>query len=166
MDADLLAQAKTLKPGGPKRNTFIWTDFRNNRLYTAGGYFDPIADNWENPGIVQVLHGDEWELYEDDFPIRTGYLYRGTKAVAVDPKNSGHVYVGARTGLYEFQSGRMVSFYNRDNSILQAAMDRGKNWTTTMFWSTDWAMTGTETCGYSTARRRKKTSSGCPETGR
>ena len=126
MDADLLAQAKTLKPGGPKRNTFIWTDFHNNRLYTTGGYFDPIADNWENPGIVQVLHGDEWEIYEDDFPSRTGYLYRGTKAVAVDPKNSGHVYVGARTGLYEFQSGRMVSFYNRDNSILQAAMDRGK----------------------------------------
>lgn len=89
MDADLLAQAKTLNPGGPKRNTFIWTDFRNDRLYTAGGYFDPIADNWENPGIVQVLHGDEWEIYEDDFPSRTGYLYRGTKAVAVDPKTAG-----------------------------------------------------------------------------
>ena len=126
MDADLLAQAKRLSPGGPKRNTFIWTDFRNNRLYTTGGYYDPIADNWENPGIVQVLQGDDWDFFEDDFSIRTGYAYLGTKAVAVDPRNSNHVFVGARTGLYEFLSGKMVAFYNKDNSILQSAMDDGR----------------------------------------
>ena len=126
MDADLLAQAKRLSPGGPKRNTFIWTDFRNNRLYTTGGYYDPIADNWENPGIVQVLQGDDWDFFEDDFSARTGYEYKGTKAVAVDPGNSNHVFVGARTGLYEFLSGKMVAFYNKDNSILQSAMDDGR----------------------------------------
>ena len=126
MDADLLAQAKRLSPGGPKRNTFIWTDFRNNRLYTTGGYYDPIADNWENPGIVQVLQGDDWDFFEDDFSARTGYEYKGTKAVAVDPRNSNHVFVGARTGLYEFLSGKMVAFYNKDNSILQSAMDDGR----------------------------------------
>ena len=126
MDADLLAQAKRLSPGGPKRNTFIWTDFRNNRLYTTGGYYDPIADNWENPGIVQVLQGDDWDFFEDDFSARTGYAYLGTKAVAVDPRNSNHVFVGARTGLYEFQYGKMVAFYNKDNSILQSAMDDGR----------------------------------------
>ena len=126
MDADLLAQAKRLSPGGPKRNIFIWTDFRNNRLYTTGGYYDPIADNWENPGIVQVLQGDDWDFFEDDFSARTGYAYLGTKAVAVDPRNSNHVFVGARTGLYEFLSGKMVAFYNKDNSILQSAMDDGR----------------------------------------
>ncbi len=126
MDADLLAQAKRLSPGGPKRNTFIWTDFRNNRLYTTGGFYDPIADNWENPGIVQVLQGDDWDFFEDDFSARTGYAYLGTKAVAVDPRNSNHVFVGARTGLYEFLSGKMVAFYNKDNSILQSAMDDGR----------------------------------------
>ena len=126
MDADLLAQAKRFSPGGPKRNTFIWTDFRNNRLYTTGGYYDPIADNWENPGIVQVLQGDDWDFFEDDFSARTGYAYLGTKAVAVDPRNSNHVFVGARTGLYEFLSGKMVAFYNKDNSILQSAMDDGR----------------------------------------
>lgn len=126
MDADLLAQAKRFSPGGPKRNTFIWTDFRNNRLYTTGGYYDPIADNWENPGIVQVLQGDDWDFFEDDFSARTGYAYLGTKAVAVDSRNSNHVFVGARTGLYEFLSGKMVAFYNKDNSILQSAMDDGR----------------------------------------
>ena len=126
MDTELLAQAKTLNPGGPKRNTFIWTDFRNNRLYTAGGFYNPIANNWENQGIVQVLQGDDWDFFEDDFSNRTGYAYIGTKAVAIDPHNSNHVYVGARTGLYEFMSGKMVAFYNKDNSILQSAMDDGK----------------------------------------
>jgi len=126
VDATLLAQAKTLSPGGPKRNTFIWTSFHNNRLYSTGGNYDPIAKNWENQGIVQVLQGDDWSFFEDNFSTRTGYPYIGTKAVAIDPRNSNHVYVGARTGLYEFMSGKMVAFYNKDNSILQGAMDRGR----------------------------------------
>ena len=125
-DAALLAQAKTLNPGGPKRNTFVWTTFLNNRLYGTGGIYNPTVNNWENPGIVQVLQGDDWDFFEDNLSTRTGYPYIGTKAVAIDPRNSNHVYVGARTGLYEFMSGKMVAFYNKDNSILQGAIDRGR----------------------------------------
>ena len=125
-DAALLAQAKTLNLGGPKRNTFVWTTFLNNRLYGTGGIYNPTVNNWENPGIVQVLEGDDWDFFEDNLSTRTGYPYIGTKAVAIDPHNSNHVYVGARTGLYEFMSGKMVAFYNKDNSILQGAIDRGR----------------------------------------
>lgn len=125
-DAALLAQAKTLNLGGPKRNTFVWTTFLNNRLYGTGGIYNPTVNNWENPGIVQVLQGDDWDFFEDNLSTRTGYPYIGTKAVAIDPHNSNHVYVGARTGLYEFMSGKMVAFYNKDNSILQGAIDRGR----------------------------------------
>ena len=125
-DAALLAQAKTLNPGGPKCNTFVWTTFLNNRLYGTGGIYNPTVNNWENPGIVQVLQGDDWDFFEDNLSTRTGYPYIGTKAVAIDPRNSNHVYVGARTGLYEFMSGKMVAFYNKDNSILQGAIDRGR----------------------------------------
>ena len=125
-DAALLAQAKALNLGGPKRNTFVWTTFLNNRLYGTGGIYNPTVNNWENPGIVQVLQGDDWDFFEDNFSTRTGYPYIGTKAVAIDPRNSNHVYVGARTGLYEFMSGKMVAFYNKDNSILQGAIDRGR----------------------------------------
>ena len=125
-DAALLAQAKALNLGGPKRNTFVWTTFLNNRLYGTGGIYNPTVNNWENPGIVQVLQGDDWDFFEDNLSTRTGYPYIGTKAVAIDPHNSNHVYVGARTGLYEFMSGKMVAFYNKDNSILQGAIDRGR----------------------------------------
>ena len=125
-DAALLAQAKALNLGGPKRNTFVWTTFLNNRLYGTGGIYNPTVNNWENPGIVQVLQGDDWDFFEDNLSTRTGYPYIGTKAVAIDPRNSNHVYVGARTGLYEFMSGKMVAFYNKDNSILQGAIDRGR----------------------------------------
>ena len=123
-DAALLAQAKTLNPGGPKRNTFVWTTFLNNRLYGTGGIYNPTVNNWENPGIVQVLQGDDWDFFEDNLSTRTGYPYIGTKAVAIDPRNSNHVYVGARTGLYEFMSGKMVAFYNKDNSILKEHRQR------------------------------------------
>ena len=73
-----------------------------------------------------MLQGDDWDFFEDNLSTRTGYPYIGTKAVAIDPRNSNHVYVGARTGLYEFMSGKMVAFYNKDNSILQGAIDRGR----------------------------------------
>ncbi len=52
-----------------------------------------------------MLQGDDWDFFEDNLSTRTGYPYIGTKAVAIDPRNSNHVYVGARTGLYEFMSG-------------------------------------------------------------
>ena len=125
-NADLMSQAKALNPGGPKYNTFIWTNFQNDRLYTTGGLFNPTANNWENPGMVQILQGNEWFLYEDDFSSRTGNAYIGTKTLAIDPQNSNHVYVGSRTGLYEFMSGKMIAYYNKDNSILQAAIDKGR----------------------------------------
>ena len=44
-NADLMSQAKALNPGGPKYNTFIWTNFQNDRLYTTGGLFNPTANN-------------------------------------------------------------------------------------------------------------------------
>ena len=58
--------------------------------------------------MVQILQGNEWFLYEDDFSSRTGNAYIGTKTLAIDPQNSNHVYVGSRTGLYEFMSGKMM----------------------------------------------------------
>lgn len=76
--------------------------------------------------MVQILQGNEWFLYEDDFSSRTGNAYIGTKTLAIDPQNSNHVYVGSRTGLYEFMSGKMIAYYNKDNSILQAAIDKGR----------------------------------------
>lgn len=127
-DAALLAQAKTLAPGGPKYNNFAYMLFQNDRLYTVGGTFKSGSVEMKNPGMVQVLNckNREWEIYQDDLSTLTGHPYSDNNVLAVDPKDADHVFVGGKTGLYEFKNGRLKKHYTKDNSLLQSAMDRGK----------------------------------------
>lgn len=127
-DPTLLEQAHTLRPDGPRYNTFVSIDFLNNKLYSVGGYFKAGNIETNRPGIVQVWDKptNVWSIYQDDISSITGYWYGDVNAFAVDPRDPNHVFVGGRTGLYEFQNGQLSAFYNRDNSLLQGAMDRNR----------------------------------------
>lgn len=124
IDADLLAVAKTLSPGGPKYNHFGYMRFKNNKLYTVSGGFSQLTD-YSYPGSVQVLSGDgNWTIFEDeDFVDKTGHLYCSTSAVDVCPTNENITAVGARTGLYLFNNGKLQKCYASDNSIITDAVN-------------------------------------------
>jgi len=126
MDANLLNQAKTLNPGGPKYNGFVYIQYLNNRLYTVPGMFKSGYGDSNTPGSVQILHDGEWTNYQENLSLKTGYDYLDNNVLAVDPRNANHVFVGGRTGLYEFLDGQLKAYYNKDNSLLQGAMDRGR----------------------------------------
>lgn len=125
-DATLLAQAKTLNPGGPKYNGFAYIQYLNNRLYTVPGMFKSGYADSNTPGAVQILHDGEWTNYQENLSLKTGYDYLDNNVLAVDPRNANHVFVGGRTGLYEFLDGQLKSYYNKDNSLLQGAMYKGR----------------------------------------
>lgn len=116
---------KTLKPGGPKYNYFQESAFVNRRLYTTGGYFLSGTADYYRPGTVQVWDGSDWQVYQDSLNLITGYEYLDQNSVSVDPADPGHVAVGGRCGLYEFQDGRLLKYYNQQNSLIDGAMDRG-----------------------------------------
>ena len=126
MDANLLNQAKTLNPGGPKYNGFTYIQYLNNRLYSVPGMFKSGYGDSNTPGAVQILHDGEWTNYQENLSLKTGYDYLDNNVLAVDPRNANHVFVGGRTGLYEFLDGQLKAYYNKDNSLLQGAMDRGR----------------------------------------
>ena len=126
MDANLLNQAKTLNPGGPKYNGFVYIQYLNNRLYTVPGMFKSGYGDSNTPGSVQILHDGEWTNYQENLSLKTGYEYLDNNVLVVDPRNVNHVFVGGRTGLYEFLDGQLKAYYNKDNSLLQGAMDRGR----------------------------------------
>ena len=46
--------------------------------------------------------------------------------IDIDPTDEGHVFVGGRCGLYEFQNGILLKYYNKDNSPLRGAIDGSK----------------------------------------
>ena len=126
MDAKLLNKAKTLNHGGQKYNGFVYIQYINNRLYTVPGMFKSGYGDSNTPGAVQILHDGEWTNYQENLSLKTGYDYLDNNVLAVDPRNANHVFVGGRTGLYEFLDGQLKTYYNKDNSLLQGAMDRGR----------------------------------------
>lgn len=117
----------TLNPGGPKYNYFWGMRLVDNLLYTCGGGFGHIVDT-NRPGTIQVLNGDEWQIYEDDIQSQTGVKYIDMNSVDVDPLDPSHVFGGARSGLYEFKNGKFVNFYNSDNSLITSFNGSSKNY--------------------------------------
>lgn len=113
-DAELMAMAQTLNPGGPKYNYFGFMRFANGKLYSCGGGYG--AYELYRPGTVQVLSDGEWQIYEDDIAQKTGHEYVDLMTLDVDPTNPQRVMAGGRTGMYEFNDGRFVREYNYDSS--------------------------------------------------
>ena len=114
------------RPHGPHYNYFYFLKFAHHQLYTTGGGYEPGGIGLSHPGIIQVLEDNQWHIYQDDMEKITGYSYADINCLAIDPKDKNHVFAGGRTGLYEFQNGKLKSFYNKDNSLLMPAVDKGK----------------------------------------
>ncbi len=114
----------TLKPGGPKYNTFGFMTFQNDRLYAASG--------GTSNGNIQVLNNNDWTIYQDDtkeLSIISGLSsYKHVRALAIDPNNPDHVFAGARNGLYEFVNGQLVSQYNNTNSPIEMFDGKSKEY--------------------------------------
>lgn len=113
----------TLTPGGPKYNHFYESKFLNGKLYTTGGFFLSGMNDPAYPGTVQVYDGNDWTIYEDELQKKTGYQYKDNNCIDIDPTDEEHVFVGGRCGLYEFRNGKLLNYYNKDNSLLGAAID-------------------------------------------
>lgn len=122
---EYIATVSTLNPGGPAYNSFYEAKMLDDKLYTTGGYFLPNMPDNELPGIIQVFDGNDWKLYEEQISQITGYPYLDICCIDVDPTNEKHVFAGGRCGLYEFIDGKLVAYYNKDNSPLKGANDRG-----------------------------------------
>ena len=114
-----------LNPIGPKYNHFYESTFLNGKLYTTGGYFLSGMNDYNYPGTIQVYDGNDWMIYEDNLSEKTGYPYLDINCISVDPTDETHVYAGGRCGLYEFKNGQLLNYYNKDNSPLRPAIDRG-----------------------------------------
>ena len=120
------AVVEKLSPIGPKYNHFYESVFLNGKLYTTGGYFLSGMNDYNYPGTIQVYDGLDWMIYEDNLSEKTGYPYLDVNCISVDPTDETHVYAGGRCGLYEFKDGHLLHYYNKDNSPLKPAIDRGK----------------------------------------
>lgn len=128
IDPDLLNTANTLSPGGPKYNHFNYMYFKNDRLYTSGGGW-ALGKEYLRPGCVQVLEGDTWSIYQDDFTLPHNVKYRDATSLAIDPTDPNHVFASnLHCGLIEFRNGKYVANYTYDNSPFLSAVTGNPNY--------------------------------------
>ena len=121
-----ISTVNTLKPLGPDYNHFYEAKFLNGKLYTTGGFFISGIEDPVYPGIIQVYDGNDWTTYEENISEKTGYRYIDINCLDVMPGNPQYVVAGGRSGMYEFNDGKLVRYHNKDNSPLRGAYDRGK----------------------------------------
>jgi len=112
-----IATVKTLKPGGPKNNYHGYMRFENNKLYSCeGGNL-----GGDKNSHVQIINEDDWTFMDDEnIKEETGINYFNTYCFDTDPNDESHIFVGARTGLFEFQNGKILHAYNSTNSPIEA----------------------------------------------
>ena len=98
---------------------------RNGTLYTCGG----PGSSTSREGCVQVLSLDgTWKMYDTSFAKDQKSPFISAYALAIDPKDEKHVYVAARTGLYEFYDGEFRKLWNEDNSPITHADVKEDAW--------------------------------------
>lgn len=132
MDPQLLAQVKTINPGGPKNNFTGLIKLHNGKLYVSSA----LPSINEKQGIIQVYDGQNWAFSEDWESIKkkSGQRFSSLFDFEIDPKDDNHIYVGCQSGLYEFNNLKFTKLWNDTNSPLSVAAtvpDGNKDYTIT-----------------------------------
>lgn len=124
VDADGNREYKTegVLPEGPASNNFYRLYMHGGKLYGVAGMWSQENDG-KNPGEVHVWDGSKWTEFEQPSKTILGHRNEDWLCMDFDPKKEGHVMVGAKSGLYEFQDGQFVKCYNTDNSPIESGIN-------------------------------------------
>lgn len=108
-------------PTSPSSNRFYKLYIHNNKLYAVAGAWSQEKD-CNYMGEVHVKDGDNWWEFEQPSDASLGHRYRDNLTLDFDPLKEGHVMVGGKSGLYEFQDGKFIQCYNKHNSNITSPM--------------------------------------------
>ena len=114
-DKEKIYQTEGIIPDGPASNKFYRLYINKNKLYAVAGAWSQEKD-CKNMGEVHVWNGEKWEEFEQPSDASLGHRYRDLLSLDFDPSKEGHVMVGSKAGLYEFQDGKFIKCYNKDNT--------------------------------------------------
>ncbi len=126
-DKEKIYQTEGIIPDGPASNKFYRLYINKNNLYAVAGAWSQEKD-CNNMGEVHVWNGEKWEEFEQPSDASLGHRYRDLLCLDFDPSKEGHIMVGSKAGLYEFQDGKFIKCYNKDNtSVITSPL--GNNYT-------------------------------------
>lgn len=109
-------------PEGPASNHFYRLYMHGGKLYSVAGFWAQ-ENNAGYPGEVHVWNGLNWSEFEQPTSQMIGHDYIDLLCMDFDPKKEGHVMVGAKGGVYEFQDRKFIKHYGRQNSVLESGVN-------------------------------------------
>lgn len=109
-------------PEGPASNHFYRLYMHGGKLYSVAGFWAQ-ENNAGFPGEVHVWNGLNWSEFEQPTSQMIGHDYIDLLCMDFDPKKEGHVMAGAKGGVYEFQDGKFIKHYGRQNSVLESGVN-------------------------------------------
>ena len=112
-------------PDGPITNDFYYMKVAHNQLYSCGGGF--YNGDEFIPGNLQIMNNGSWSVYNTSNLSVDSKVFFDLMCLDVDPKNKDHVFIGGRTGVFEWLNGQITNYYNNDNSLLSSAVDDNNN---------------------------------------
>lgn len=109
-------------PEGPASNHFYRLYMHGGKLYSVGGFWAQERDGGYG-GEVHVWNGQNWSEFEQPTSQTIGHRYIDLLCMDFDPKKEGHVMVGGKGGVYEFQDGKFINHFGRKNSVLESGVN-------------------------------------------
>lgn len=105
-------------PDGPNNVTAFRLAMADDRLLVSAGGWSTITADFFQQGQVMELNNGTWTDYENKGEIEDCIgRYRDANNIAVDPRDSKHVFVGGFTGLYEFYNGKFKKRYGIEDGL-------------------------------------------------
>lgn len=118
-DNKLQAQSIGVGPDGPVIDKNYHMAFAGGKLYVAGGMWSNFFGQFSIPGCVMSFKDDKWSELENGSKLEAACgRYRDINDVAVDPRDSEHVFAAGYNGLYEFRNGKFVKYYGQDDGLV------------------------------------------------
>ena len=108
-----------MSPDGPASNYFYRLFINDGKLYGVSGIWSQEL-NAQRPGEVHVWDGEKWDEFEKPDDLAANHYYQDPLCLAFDPMKPGHVMMGSKNGMFEFQDYKYVGNYNIYNSGLES----------------------------------------------
>lgn len=109
-------------PEGPASNRFYRLYMHGGKLYSVAGVWSQERDGGYG-GEVHVWNGQNWSEFEQPTSQTIGHRYIDLLCMDFDPNKEGHVMVGGKGGVYEFQDGEFIHHFGRQNSVLESGVN-------------------------------------------
>lgn len=108
------------KPDGPATNSFWHIYWQYNKLYTPVRGWRLGMDSGESAYIETYQPSTGWTAFQYPTREELGFNFIAAGDIAVDPRDTAHVMVAAKSGLYEYYAGKFVKRWYNANSPIKA----------------------------------------------